>query len=121
MMTDIYKALAKETKLIMIGNSPAGLNTKDYCAFISNNECENGRNAGRLLGDLFHGKTNAKVGLINYSSSLTSRRDWAVEQELLENYSNIELVAKESFSCIENAYQAAKELLQKHPEIEGCM
>ncbi len=119
MMTDIYKALAKETKLIMIGNGPAGLNTKDYCAFISNNECENGRNAGRLLGDLFHGKTNAKVGLINYSSSLTSRRDWAVEQELLENYSNIELVAKESFSCIENAYQAAKELLQKHPEIEG--
>ena len=118
-MTDIYKALAKETKLIMIGNSPVGLSTKDYCAFISVNERENGQNAGRLLGDLFHGRANAKVGLITYGASLTRRRDQAAEQVLLENYSNIELVAKENFFHIEAAYQTTKKLMQEHPEIEG--
>lgn len=118
-MTDIYKTLAKETKLIMLGNSPVGLSTKDYCAFVSVNERENGQNAGRLLGDLFRGRTNAKVGLVTYGAPLTRRRDQAAEQVLLENYSNIELVAKENFSCIETAYQTAKKLMQKHPEIEG--
>lgn len=28
-------------------------------------------------------------------------------------------MAKENFSCIETAYQTAKKLMQKHPEIEG--
>lgn len=118
---EIYKKLAKETRLIMLGNIPYGFGTKDYCAFVSVNERENGQNAGRLLGDFFVNKSDVKVGLITHDVPFfaTKQRDQAAEQVLSENYSNIELVAKESFYRIENAYHVTKKMLQEHPEIEG--
>lgn len=118
-MADIYENIAKETKLIMIGNLPPNLNPKDYCAFISVNERENGQNAGRLLGDFFSKRESVKVGLITHGAPLTMQRDHAAEQVLSENYKNIELVAKENFYRIDNAYHVAKKMMQEHPEIEG--
>lgn len=118
---DAYKKLSKETKLIMIGNIPNGLATKDYCALVSVNERENGQNAGRILGDFFRDRENVKVGLITHGASFftTKQRDRAAEQVLMENYRNIEVVSRESFYRIENAYEVCRRMLSEFPGIEG--
>lgn len=116
-----YKELSKATKLVLIGNVPIGFKSEDYCAVVSVNERENGQNAGRILGDYFRKREQVKVGLITHGAPffITRQRDFSAEQVLIENYTNIEVVAQESFYRLENAYGVCKRMLRDHPEIEG--
>ncbi|MDR1291796.1 MAG: LacI family DNA-binding transcriptional regulator [Clostridiales Family XIII bacterium] len=120
-MTRKYKELSEKTKLIFLGILPESLAGDNYCAMVSVNERENGQNAGKILGDYFKGKERVKVGMIIYGATFLAinQRDAAAEQVLLENYSNIEIVAREEFCHYEEAYDACRVMIEEHPEIEG--
>lgn len=116
-----YKELAETTKLIFISGLPQGLSSQDYSSIVSVNEHQNGRNAGKILGDYFKGQEHVKVGLIKQGSPyfIARQRDFAAEQILTDSYPNIEIVAQENFYQVDNAYHVAKTMMAKHPEIKG--
>lgn len=116
-----YKELSETTKLIFISGLPQGLSSEDYSSIVSVNEHQNGRNAGKILGDYFKGKQNVKIGLIKQGSPyfIARQRDFAAEQILTDSYPNIEIIAQDNFYRVDNAYTVAKTMIRQHPEIQG--
>ncbi len=116
-----FKDLSKNTKLVLIGNVPQGLNADDYYSCVSVNERENGQNAGKILGEYLKGQGSVKVGMLNHGLPfhMTKQRDAAAEQVLIENYPDIDIVDQRSFYKISNAYSACREMMEAHPEIHG--
>jgi len=117
-----FKELSKETRLIFISHVPEGFKKDDYASCVSVNEQENGRNAGLLLGELFKHRKGAKVGFINHGAPFygTRVRDLAAEQVISESYrESVEIVDIKYFYEIPKAYEACREMLSAHPEIEG--
>jgi ribose transport system substrate-binding protein len=117
-----FRQLSKETKLIFISNVPEGLAKEDYASCVSVNEKENGRNAGRLLGEVFQHRKGVKVGFINHGAPFygTRLRDLAAEQVIGEDYGEeVQIVDIRYFYEIPKAYDACREMLTAHPEIEG--
>lgn len=116
-----FQELSKVSKLVFISNVPENIEKNSYVSCVSVNEWENGTNVGRLIGEYFRKNKNAKVGFINHGAIFygTRVRDEAAEKILLDNYPNVEIVSIRSFGEIENAYQACKEMITSHPEIEA--
>lgn len=116
-----FKELSQKTKLILINSMPDGFEQKDYACWISVNERENGQNAAKILGNYFEGKEKVKIGLLCHGASYfaTSQRDFFAEQTICDNYSNLEIVGKENFYTIGNAYIACKKIMREHPDIQG--
>lgn len=116
-----YKELAETTKLIFISGLPQGLSSEDYASIVSVNEHQNGRNAGKILGDYFKGQEEVKIGLIKQGSPhfIARQRDFAAEQILTDSYPNIEITAEENFYRVDNAYAVTKSMMAEHPEIQG--
>ncbi len=116
-----FKKVAKETKLVLINNIPNGLIKEDYASWISVNERENGQIAVKILKDYFKKQSLVKIGLLIHGSPFfaTKQRDFFAEQTLIDNCSNIEIVAKEAFLKIDNAYNVCKKMIIEHPEIQG--
>ena len=116
-----FKTLSGSTKLVFIGNLPRDFSPEDYSVCVSCNERENGQNAGIILGEYFNRKEHVNIGLLVYGIpfQMTQQRDESAEQIIRDNYPNLNIVEKMPFYNIKNAYEACKELLKKHPEIEG--
>ncbi|MCP1101827.1 ribose transport system substrate-binding protein [Aequitasia blattaphilus] len=118
---DIFKKLAKETKLIFWSNVPSGFQTDGYVSCVSVNERENGRRISALMGDYFANEEQVKVGFINHGASFygTRLRDNMAVQVILENYNNIYVADIKEFHHITEAYEACKKIIEKHPDIKG--
>ena len=116
-----FREIAKQAKLIFISHIPEGFSKEDYASCVSVNEKENGNNAGVLLGELFRGKEGAKVGFLKHGTHFfgTHLRDMVAEQTISENFPGVEVVDSQFFYEIEKAHDVCKEMLTKHPEIEG--
>ncbi len=117
-----YKKIAEsDTKLILIDNMPVGLKHNDYVTCVSVNERENGYNAGKLLGMNFRNFDDVKVGLIVHGAPFftTKQRDSAAEQALLDEFNNIQIIAKESFIKEERVYGVCRNMIKLNPEIKG--
>lgn len=116
-----FKKLSRETKLLFLSNVPAGFGTDDYVSCVSVNERENGRIVGTLLGEYYKGKKHVKVGFINHGLPFygTHLRDGIAVQIICENYVNIEIASVEQFQNIEDAYEIVKNMLRRHPDIQG--
>lgn len=116
-----FKKLSRETKLLFLSNVPAGFGTDDYVSCVSVNERENGRIVGTLLGEHYKGKKHVKVGFINHGLPFygTHLRDGIAVQIICENYANIEIASVEQFQNIEDAYEIVKDMLRRHPDIQG--
>ena len=115
-----FQELAAVTKLVFISNLPENTGKNSYVSCVSVNEAENGANAGRMLGEYFHGKKDVKVGFINHGAVFyaTRERDAAAEKAL-ENFPNVEIVTSRGFGQIENAYQVCRDMVTAHPEIQA--
>lgn len=115
------KIANSRTNLVLINNVPAGLKHEDYVTCVSINERECGRNAGKILGNLFKNKSDIKIGLIKHGASFfaTKQRDYAAEQVLIEQYENITVVADENFYSKEKTYNVCRDMIRRHPEIKG--
>lgn len=116
-----FKELAGKTKLILINNMPVSLNQEDYECWISVNERENGQNVARILKEHFEGREKVKVGMLIHGTPFfaTRQRDFFAEMTFEDQCPNIEIVAKESFGTIENAYSVCRKMMTEHPDIEG--
>ncbi|MBQ8663761.1 MAG: LacI family DNA-binding transcriptional regulator [Eubacterium sp.] len=116
-----FKELSNVTKLILIGNLPKGFSPEDYYSCVSVNERENGQNAGVILGEYFKSREYVNIGMLTHGVpfQMTQQRDESAEQVIRENYRNLHIVSKKSFVKIKNAYQACKDMITEHPEIEG--
>ena len=117
---DHFRELAAVTKLIFISNLPENIGKNSYVSCVSVNEAENGANAGRMIGEYFHGKRNIKIGFINHGAVFygTRERDAAAEK-VIDSFPNIEIVSSKGFGQIENAYQVCKDMITAHPEIQA--
>lgn len=118
----VFKKVAQsKTKLVLITNIPSGLTPDDYVTCVSVNERSYGRNIGRGLGDYMRHHGKRKIALLKHGADFyaTNQRDKATEQILIEEYSDIQIVASYYFSSEENAYDRTIELFAKYPEIEG--
>lgn len=116
-----FKELAEDTKLVFISNVPEGFTKDDYSTCVSVNERENGNNAGILIGEYYKNHVHAKLGFIGHGATFygTHLRDMVAEQIVRENYPNIEIVEVDYFYQIENTYEICKDLISRHPEIDG--
>lgn len=120
--SESFKEIAdSRTRLVLINNVPDGLTHDDYVTCVSVNERQSGRTAGKLMGDLFKNKGKTKIGLIKHGAPFfaTKQRDFAAEQVLVEQYDNIEIVAKENFYSSEKVFNICKDMLRRHPDIKG--
>ena len=117
---DRFRELAAVTKLVFISNLPENIGKNSYVSCVSVNEAENGANAGRMLGEYFHGKSHVKVGLIIHGAIFygTRERDAAAEKAL-DSFPNVEIVTSRGFGQIENACQVCVDMIQAHPEIQA--
>lgn len=115
-----FKDLSRETRLIFLSAVPERFARDDYAGCVTVNERENGRGVGLLLGAHFRGR-QAKVGFIKHGALFygTMLRDEAAEQVVRENNPNIAIVESLPFHDIERAYDVAKKMLKKHPDIGG--
>lgn len=116
-----FKELASEMKLVFISNVPEGFQKDDYSTCVSVNERENGNNAGILIGEYFKSYAHAKIAFIGHGATFfgTHLRDMVAEQVVRENYPNIEVVEVDYFYQIENTYEICKDLICRHPQIDG--
>lgn len=116
-----FQELSEVTRLVFLSNVPEQLSKNRYVSCVSVNEWENGTNAGRLMGEYFKGKPEAKVGIIYHGATFaaTRTRDLAARKILQEQFENVEIVSVKSFVQIENAYQVCKEMIETYPQIEA--
>lgn len=117
----IFKKLSLKTKLIFMSNVPKGLDIEDYVTCVSVNERENGSIAATMMGKYFMEKEEVKVGFITHGASFygTYLRDMVATQIVCENYSNIQIAEVASFVNIEDCYKICKNMIKKHPDIQG--
>ena len=117
---DAFVELSKTTKIVFLGSIPENIGKNTYVSYVSVNEWENGTNVGRLLGEFYRNTPNVKVGMVVHGATFygTRSRDRAAEKILRDKYPQCEIVASESFTQIDNAYQVARRMLEEHPEIE---
>ncbi|RKD75978.1 ribose transport system substrate-binding protein [Sinobaca qinghaiensis] len=115
------KIAASQSKLILITNVPNGLSPEDYVSCVSVNEWSHGRLAGSGLGSMMRDEEMKQIGLLLYDSDFyaTNQRDAAARQILMEEYSDLEIVGEGHFKEEIEVVEKTKELLLKHPEIEG--
>lgn len=116
-----FQELSEVTRLVFLSNVPEQLSKNRYVSCVSVNEWENGTNAGRLMGEYFKGKPEAKVGIIYHGATFaaTRTRDLAARKILQEQFENVEIISVKSFVQIENAYQVCKEMIETYPQIEA--
>ncbi len=115
------KIVNSDTKLVLYNNVPNGLKHGDYVTCVSVNERENGYNAGKLLGNCFKNQRKAKVGLLIHGAPFfaTKQRDLSAEQVIIEEFKNIEIVAKTSFVKQERIKGVCKAMIKAFPDIQG--
>lgn len=116
-----FREISRQSKLIFISHIPEGFSKEDYASCVSVNEKENGNNAGLLLGELFKGREGGKLGFLKHGTHFygTHLRDMVAEQTIVENFPGLEIVDSGFFYDIEKAYAVCKEMLTRHPEIQG--
>ena len=116
-----FKEVAQNTRLVLINNMPQGFEPGDCACWISVNELDNGQAAAKILIDHFAGQGRVPVGLLTHGTPFfaTKQRDFNAEQMILENGHNLNIVAKNSFVTIDNAYDACRRMMTEHPEIRG--
>ena len=116
-----FKEISSKTKLILINNMPKSLEMEDYSTWVSVNECENGQNAGEIINSYFRDRKEiGKVGLLTHGVPFfaTQQRDFAAEQ-ILSDSDFVEIVAKNDFLIIDNAYNACNSMVMEHPGIQA--
>ena len=120
--SEMFKKIAESSsKLILISQVPEGLTPSDYCTVVSVNEYFYGRLTAGGLGDDLRMLNKKNIGFIYHKHDFyaTNQRDKAAKQILLEEYSDLSIVAECPFTEISNVYERTLELLEQHPEIEG--
>jgi ribose transport system substrate-binding protein len=115
------EVVRKGVKLVLINNVPSGFTREDYVTCVSVNERENGRIAGRILGEYLIRNQKSRVGLLIHGAPFfaTKQRDMSAEQVLLDEFPGLDIVAKEQFVSEKNVFDKCYELIKRHPEIEG--
>lgn len=116
-----FKNISEETKLIFMSHVPEGMTKDEYSCCVSVNERENGQNAALLLGNYFKNEQNVKIGFIGHGAPFygTHLRDAVANDTIRSNFRNIEIVDEQYFYQIEKTYDVCKEMINRHPEIQG--
>jgi len=115
------KIIESEIKLVLLNNVPRGIKKNEFVTCITGNDRENGFAIGRILGNLFAGRADAKIATVNLGTDTFSprQRDAAVEQVIKEEFSNIEIVDKQYFKKNVQVYEICKKMIRSNPEIQG--
>lgn len=119
---DSYREVVKKgVKLVLINNVPSGFTREDYITCVSVNERENGRIAGRILGEYLVKHQKKHVGLLMHGAPFfaTKQRDSSAEQVLADEFPELDIVAREQFISEKHVFDKCYELIKRHPEIEG--
>lgn len=107
-------------KLVFWSNQPNGYEYgKDFVGISTSQPYDQAKFMAEQLGQLV--SKNAKVGIIYYAQDfwITNFCDDVFRDQLKKLYPDIEVVADEGFSAINDAEGVAASIIQKHPEIEG--
>ena len=117
-----FLSLAEELKMIFISNIPKGMKKDLYAACVSVNERESGQNLAYLLGEHYKDEEDVKIGFIGHGAPFygTHLRDAVALSVLRDEFNNIDIVEEQYFhQNMEKTYEICKQMLSKHPEIQG--
>lgn len=120
--SEAFKKIAEsDIKLVLITNVPEGLAPADYVSCVSVNERSHGQNMGHGLGEYMykHGLKNYGVIVHDADFYATNQRDGAAKQVLAEEYPDLHLCGEIRFENEGEICEKTKELIKRHPEIEG--
>lgn len=111
-----------KTKMLFISGVPEGFTHDDYVSCVSVNEHSYGRSIGRGLGEYMRKMHLTKVGIIRHKADdfyATRQRDMSGIQILKEEYPELEICDMIYFEKEEDTYELTKQMINRHPEIEG--
>lgn len=119
--SDAFKRVsAQGIKLVFMDNVPddfvAGEN---YVGAVSADNYGNGVIAAELIGEKLNGK--GKIGIVHYDVDyfVTNQRLEAFEETIKTKYPDIEVIAKNGFSDVNQSTEVADAMLTQNPDVEA--
>ncbi len=115
----LRKAVEQGIRISFIDTIPTGFkHPQDYAGMGTADNYANGRVSCEILAEHLGGK--GKVALLNYKYSMfhTEQRSQAA-RETLQKYPEIEIVAQQSVESAEEAADKTESLLVAHPDLDG--
>lgn len=114
------KAIDAGVVLVFMDNCPAGMSAgTDYVSVVSADSWGNGIAAADVMAEQIGGE--GKIGVLYYDADffVTNQRVEAFEQQIAEQYPDIEIAERAGFDDANNANEVASAMLTKTPDLDG--
>lgn len=120
LVAPVRQAASAGIPVIIIDSAIRAEAGKDYVSFVSTDNYEGGRLAGKRLGEIMSGKGNALLLRYQEGSASTDERERGFVEALSE-YSDIRLIDPKRYSGATRAtaQEASENLLIAHTDIQG--
>lgn len=94
---------------------------KDFVSFVTTDNYEGGRKAGKRLGEILDGKGKVLMMRYQIGSASTEKREQGFLDVIKEEYPDIELVSTDQYAgaTTESAYATAEPLLIRYQDLDG--
>lgn len=119
--SDAFKRVsAQGIKLVFMDNVPDNFVAgEDYVGAVSADNYGNGVIAAELIGEKLNGK--GKIGIVHYDVDyfVTNQRLEAFEETIKTKYPDIEVIAKNGFSDVNQSTEVADAMLTQNPDLEA--
>lgn len=119
--SDAFKRVsAQGIKLVFMDNVPDNFVAgENYVGAVSADNYGNGVIAAELIGEKLNGK--GKIGIVHYDVDyfVTNQRLEAFEETIKTKYPDIEVVAKNGFSDVNQSTEVADAMLTQNPDLEA--
>ncbi|WP_231507739.1 substrate-binding domain-containing protein [Bacillus sp. UNC41MFS5] len=114
------KAAQLGIKLVFMDNTPNNLqHGQDYVSVVSADNYGNGVHAADIMAEKLGGK--GKIGVIYHDADffVTKQRLTAFEKTIVENYSDIQIIARSGFTSPNEGEKLAASMLSEHWDLNG--
>lgn len=119
--SDAFKRVsAQGIKLVFMDNVPDNFVAgENYVGTVSADNYGNGVIAAELIGEKLNGK--GKIGIVHYDVDyfVTNQRLEAFEETIKTKYPDIEVIAKNGFSDVNQSTEVADAMLTQNPDLEA--
>ena len=119
--SDAFKRVsAQGIKLVFMDNVPDNFVAgENYVGAVSADNYGNGVIAAELIGEKLNGK--GKIGIVHYDVDyfVTNQRLEAFEETIKTKYPDIEVIAKNGFSDVNQSTEVADAMLTQNPDLEA--
>lgn len=119
--SDAFKRVSDQgIKLVFMDNVPDNFVAgENYVGSVSADNYGNGVIAAELIGEKLQGK--GKIGIVHYDVDyfVTNQRLEAFEKTIKTEYPDIEVIAKNGFSDVNQSTEVADAMLTQNPDLEA--